>query len=64
MTHQNSVYEPEQKLESEQKSETELVQEQVHIPRLKRIISLTIEIPSEIIQPLVTGIRRLNSNIY
>jgi hypothetical protein len=56
MTHQISVYEVEPKLEPEPKSETELVQEQVHIPRLKRIISLTIEIPSEIIQSLVTRI--------
>jgi hypothetical protein len=27
-------------------------------PRLRRIVHLTIEIPTEIIQPLITGIRR------
>lgn len=50
MTHQNSASEPEPETQPERE------------PRLRRIVHLTIEIPTETIQPLVTGIRR-NSDI-
>ena len=50
MTHQNSASEPEPGSQPERE------------PRLRRIVHLTIEIPTETIQPLVTGIRR-NSDI-
>lgn len=62
MTNLVSVLETESKLvlETESKLETEL--ETVYIPRLKKIINLTIEIPTEIIQPLVAGIQRCSKS--
>jgi hypothetical protein len=54
MTYQNSVSESERELETIPQQERE--------PRLRRIVNLTIEIPTETIQPLITGIRR-NSDL-
>jgi hypothetical protein len=54
MTYQNSVSESERELETIPQQERE--------PRLRRIVNLTIEIPTETVQPFITGIRR-NSDL-
>jgi hypothetical protein len=58
MTYQNSASESEREREQEQESVREPVPQLQQEPRLRRIVNLTIEIPTEIIQPLITGIRR------
>ena len=58
MTYQISVSEPEPELQTQ----PELQPEPELESRLRRIVHLTIDIPTEIIQPFITGIRR-NSDI-
>lgn len=50
MTYQISVSEPEPELQTQPEPELE--------SRLRRIVHLTIDIPTEIIQPFIAGIRR------
>ena len=56
MTYQISVSELEPELQTQPELQPELES------RLRRIVHLTIDIPTEIIQPFITGIRR-NSDI-
>lgn len=68
MTYQISVSEPEQEPELQTQPELQPEPELQTQPepelesRLRRIVHLTIDIPTEIIQPFITGIRR-NSDI-
>jgi hypothetical protein len=59
MTYQNSASET----VPERESETVQQQEPDPEPRLRRIVHLTIEIPTEIIHPLITGIRRNSEHV-